>query len=263
METQKNLNNTERLLGILATLRGENGCNWDKKQSFTSMAEHIKEESAEVCEALNTKDFLHIKEELGDLLMTIALTAQIAKEDGLFNFDEMAKGICEKLIHRHPHIFRDDLKNLPIKDIEALWEIQKSTEKAHKAKLSSQINEYLTFANPVIVSEKIQAIAAEVGFDFPSLEAAFQKIPEEVIEVEESLGNNEKLEEELGDLLFAAINVSRMAKVDMTRALQKANEKFARRFEIVEELAEGTGGFKGKTIEELDVYWNQAKKREA
>jgi MazG family protein len=255
----------QRLLQILETLRGPDGCNWDKKQTLSTMAEHIKEESDEACEALKGDNALHMREELGDLLMTIGLAAQIAKEQGLFGFEEVSEAICEKLIFRHPHIFKDKAKNASIGEVEELWKQQKAKEKAKKAKLSFQINEYLSLSNPLIASEKIQSIAAEVGFDFPSVESAFDKIPEEVREIKEalklSMDHNNNLEEELGDLVFAAINVARMSNIDMTKALQKANSKFAKRFEIVEELAENAGGITNKNIEELDEYWNKAKKK--
>ncbi len=261
MTKNEALNPTQKLVEILQTLRGPEGCNWDKKQTLETMEKHIKSESDELSKALIAKDLLNIKEELGDLLMTIVLTSQIAKEEGYFNFDAVVEGICEKMIHRHPHIFRTNSSQITSKEVEELWEKQKAKEKANKTKISYQINEYLDFNNPLIAANKIQSIAAEVGFDFPSIESAFSKIPEEVKEIEESLGHKEKLEEELGDLLFATVNVLRIAKIDPCKSLEKANKKFAKRFEKVEELALTNGGFNNKTIEELDKYWDKSKEQ--
>ena len=248
-----------RLVEIMQTLRAPNGCAWDQKQTLLSMAKHIKGEAEELVEALESNDILNIKEELGDLLMTIVFTAEIASEKGLFDIGEVAHDICEKMILRHPHIFGNKVNDINSDQVLKLWDEQKISEKHLKKKPSYRINQILDFANNIKKAEKVQAIAAEVGFDFSSHEEAFLKIIEETNEVKAVLNDKQKLNEEVGDLLFAVINVSRLAGIDADQALASASEKFAKRFSAVETIAEKNGGFEGKSMVELDGYWNKAK----
>ncbi|MDD3000507.1 MAG: nucleoside triphosphate pyrophosphohydrolase [Candidatus Riflebacteria bacterium] len=249
-----------RLVEIMQTLRAPNGCAWDQKQTLLSMAKHIKGETDELIQALEKNDILNIKEELGDLLMTIVFTAEIASEKGLFDIGEVAYDICEKMILRHPHIFGDKANDINSDQVLKLWNEQKVSEKQLKNKPSYRINQALAFANNLKKAEKVQAIAAEVGFDFSSHEDAFVKIIEEANEIKDVLNDKKKLQEEIGDLLFAVINVSRLAEIDADQALANASEKFAKRFTAVETIADNNGGFNGKSMEELDRYWNEVKK---
>jgi MazG family protein len=250
-----------RLVEIMRTLRSPQGCSWDRKQTQTSMAEHIDEESAEVVEAINSGDSLHIKEELGDLLMTIVFSAQIAAEAGTFDMGDVASGICEKLINRHPHVFGDAARGANPEQVIQMWGEIKTQEKADRKKLSNRMREALEFPSALSGAEKIQQEAARVGFDFPDAHAALQKIKEETSEIEAAIFNNnvDELEEEIGDVLFAVLNVSRLSGVNAEKCLKQAARKFVDRFTRIETLVEKDGGFDGKSLAELDRYWDKVK----
>ncbi len=251
-----------RLINIMRTLRSPNGCSWDKKQTMETMGKHISGEANEVVEALNSGDMLHIKEELGDLLMTIVMTAQIADEKGTFDMADVAHDICEKLIFRHPHVFGENKEAINPEQVMELWGKIKEKEKTEKGRLTNKMLEAEAFKSAIASIVKIQSIASEVGFDWKNSLEAFPKIKEEADEVEDALKCNskEKVEEEIGDLLFATLNVARLAGVDAEKCLRNAGNKFVTRFDTVEKLALADGGFEGKTLEQLDVYWNEAKK---
>lgn len=248
-----------RLVDIIKLLRQPDGCPWDRKQTLDTMGKHIKNESDEVIEALAEKDVLHIKEELGDLLMNLTMTAQIADDNGYFNIGEVCHDICEKLILRHPHVFGNVENNMNADEVLTMWRENKVGEKEMKNKLSYKMNQTLDFSSSIAMAQKVQELAATVGFDFPSAKASFYKIAEETKEVEEVLDNNEKLEEEIGDLLFAVTNVARLSGLNTENCLKKSVKKFVTRFKSVEEKVEQNGGFEGKTLEELDKYWDEAK----
>ena len=253
-----------RLIEIMRILRSPEGCSWDRKQNIESMPKHIGGEANEVVEALKSGDMLHIKEELGDLLMTIVMTAQIADETGTFDMADVAHDICEKLILRHPHVFGDGKNSINPDQVMDLWVKIKAKEKADKSRLTYKMHEAEDFKSALASVVKIQSIASEVGFDWNNALDAFTKVPEEVKEVEEALKSDskEKIEEEIGDLLFATLNVARLSGVDAEKCLRDAGKKFVDRFDIVEKLAMEDGGFEGKSLEQLDVYWNKAKKLE-
>ncbi len=254
-----------RLLEIMARLRAPDGCAWDRKQDHASLRKYVLEEANEVAEAIDQGDPLHLCEELGDLAMMIAFHAQVAAETGTFTMTEVMKGICEKLISRHPHVFATpDGEKLTPEQVVDIWGKLKKDEKARKARISSRMREVEAFASPLEAAFQIQAEAATVGFDFPEARGAVDKIAEEAKELAGTLTEEDvdAAEDELGDLLFSIINAARLLGVDPEEALRRSTGKFVRRFGKVEEIAEAAGGFKGKSVAELDTWWNRAKELE-
>ncbi|HNX75129.1 MAG TPA: nucleoside triphosphate pyrophosphohydrolase [Candidatus Rifleibacterium sp.] len=250
-----------RLVDIMRTLRSPEGCSWDRKQTTASMAEHITEEAREVVEAIQGGDDLHIKEELGDLLMTIVFSAQIAAEAGTYDMSDVCAGICDKLINRHPHVFGDAARGADPEKVIQMWGEIKKQEKVDRKRLSNRMREALDFPSSLAGAEKIQAEAAKVGFDFPDAHAALAKIKEETAEIETAIvaKNREEIEDEIGDVLFAVLNVSRLSGVNAEQCLRQSTRKFVERFSRVETLVEEDGGFAGKGLEELDRYWDRVK----
>lgn len=257
-----------RLVDIMKKLRSPEGCSWDKKQNHHTLAKFIKEESDEVIEAIESGDTLHMVEELGDLLMLIVFNAQIGDEQGTFTLEDVARGISDKLELRHPHVFGNSPKDIASDEVVKLWGEVKKHEKADKKRISYRMKQTLNFPSALRLATRVQEEAATVGFDFPSADQAFQKIHEEVAEVEvcmksdQGSSDNEKLQEELGDLLFSVINVARLCEIDAEKSLRKASQKFVDRFEKVEKLAESNGGFAGKNLQQLDKYWDKIKTEE-
>lgn len=252
-----------RLVEIMEKLRSPDGCSWDRKQTHKSLAKYVQEEAEEVVEAINSEDELHIVEELGDLLMMVVFNAQIGAEQGTFSLEDVARGISEKLISRHPHVFGDAERGINPEKVLEMWGELKIKEKAERGKVSNRMKEALKFPSAIKLTEKVQLEAAKVGFDFPDINDAFKKVHEETEEVAVLLNDEsseiERIEEEIGDLLFSVINVTRLKGVDAERCLKRASEKFVSRFEKVETLVEKDGGFEGKSLKDLDVYWDKIK----
>ncbi|NLM18229.1 MAG: nucleoside triphosphate pyrophosphohydrolase [Candidatus Riflebacteria bacterium] len=248
-----------RLVDTIAQLRSEHGCSWDKKQTFLSMGKHVNNEAQELVEALNKEDLINIKEECGDLIMTVLLTAQIASEAGTFDIADVCEGISEKLIYRHPHVFSRENPDLPPDEVLKQWQEIKIVEKKEKSSIAAIMKEQEKYKSSMMAAVALQATAAETGFDFPTVDGAIQKLHEESAELQEAIDSNANTEEELGDLLFAIMNIARFENVDPEIALRKASKKFTSRFTVVEKLAEENGGMKGKSLAELDQYWDQAK----
>lgn len=256
-----------RLVDVMETLRSPGGCSWDRKQSHETLKKYVLEEAQEVVDAIDSGDLLNLREELGDLLMLIVFNAQIAQDNGTFTIVEVCSDICKKLIHRHPHVFGKDATNIAPEKVVKQWGEIKKDEKAENRKVSTRMIETLRFKSSMIATIKVQQEAANVGFDFPDANEALKKVFEEAEEVKELIivedsKQSEAIEEEIGDLMFAAINVARLSNVDPSAALRKAAEKFTTRFTNVETLAEQNGGFEGKTIKELDVFWDAIKVEE-
>lgn len=246
------------LVDIMRQLRAPGGCPWDRVQTPESLRKHILEEAYEVVEAIDLKDAHLLAEELGDLLLQIVFQARIAEEAGGFSMQDVVNGITEKLVRRHPHIFGD----VQVSDAAAVlvnWEAIKRKEKPERKSCLDGIPKDL----PALMSAaKLQGKAADVGFDWGNLAPVIEKCSEEWHEllsaVEEK--NTEHIEEELGDLLFAVVNLSRFLKVNGELALLAANRKFKRRFRFVEKKVEIAGGdWKKYTLDELDMFWNEAK----
>lgn len=251
-------------LDIVAKLRDPNGgCPWDLKQNFDTMLPHLLEESYEVAEAIHTQDHSALREELGDLLLQVVFLSQLAKEEGSFTFQDVLDDIHDKLIYRHPHVF-GDVKASNSEEALASWEAQKANDAKHQA--HNSILDDLPFALPALTrAHKIQKRCAKIGFDWDNPSDVFAKVEEELAEVraEMTACNAEKLEEELGDLLFASVNLCRHHDVDAESALRNANAKFERRFRKVEETVKSQGKqLQDFSLAELDFIWNKIKTME-
>ncbi len=260
----------ERLVEIMAKLRGPDGCPWDKQQDFNSLKPMLVEEVYEVLEAIDNNDFEGLSEELGDLLLHVVFHARMAKESGKFDIDTVIEKICEKLVRRHPHVFGDQTASTP-EEVIKNWEAIKAQEKAEKLKSRSPDERSLLEGIPsklpaIQEAHQISSRAARAGFDWPDIEGIFDKLQEEVRELREviSAGNDharrERLEDEVGDMLFVIVNIARYLKIDSESALKRANRKFKARFQHIEgELAK-----QGKTLEEtsfpeMEALWQKAK----
>ena len=263
----------DRLLNVMARLRDPvAGCPWDLEQNFGTIAPYTIEEAYEVAEAIRQDDRAALRDELGDLLLQVVFHAQMAREDGSFDFDEVARGIADKMIRRHPNVFGDD-------DTEARhsapaqmrsWEAQKAAEREAKAEAEGRqasVLDGVALALPALLrAEKLQKRAARVGFDWPGPEPVFDKVLEEVAElrdataVEAAARDKAAVAEEVGDLLFACVNLARHVGVDPEAALRAANAKFTARFHRIEAaLAESGQSARDVGLAELDRLWEQAK----
>ncbi|HIF9414870.1 TPA: nucleoside triphosphate pyrophosphohydrolase [Photobacterium damselae] len=257
----------EQLLSIMAKLRDpKDGCPWDIKQSFDSIVPYTLEEAYEVADAIEKQNWLDVKEELGDLLFQVVFYSQMAKEQDLFDFDEVVAGICEKLTRRHPHVFANK-QFASEAEVKANWEAEKAKERADKA-VDNSILANVPLAMPALTrADKIQKRCAQFGFDWDSLAPVAEKVVEELDEVMDeyqqvTLDQN-RIEEEMGDLLFSVVNLSRHLNVNPERALQKANKKFERRFRKVEKNVLDKGmEISNCSLEQLDQEWNIVKKME-
>lgn len=264
---QKKSYNFDDLREIMEILRGENGCPWDREQTHQTIRNNFIEEVYEFVEGVDKDDNDIMKEELGDVLLQVVFHSRMAEESDSFNIDDVADGVCKKLIYRHPHIFADT----SVKDSNEVlknWDELKKKEKGQKS--ASDSVSAVSKALPALVrASKIQAKAAKVGFDFDDSFMAFEKVTEECKEVLDELNkrrdqqDNEDLVAEIGDLLFAVVNVARLSGINSEQALYKANEKFERRFCAVEESAEKSGRHLSEmTLAEMDAIWDEVKRKE-
>jgi len=252
----------DRLSGIMQKLRAPGGCPWDAEQTHSSLKRYLIEECYEVIEAIDTKDDDLLKEELGDLLLQPIFHASIAEERGAFSMNDVIQTLCDKLIRRHPHVFSNHIISSSDEQVEN-WEKIKKTEKGDKRRLTlSGIPPHLP---AILKASKISEKASRVGFDWEDQHQVFSKIREEMVELEETLyhGDQKRIEEELGDLLFAVINLGRFLSIDPENALQKTISKFTSRFNHIEDslLKRGTTP-QNATIEEMEMLWQEAKKIE-
>ena len=261
---QQDKSDISTLLDIMARLRDPaGGCPWDLAQDFASIAPYTIEEAYEVADAIERRAFDELPDELGDLLFQVVFHAQMGKDEGRFEFADVVRSICDKMIRRHPHVFDRDPaaeRSAEKAGVEASWEAIKQSEQPERASLLDGI----ALALPALVrAAKLGRRAASVGFDWPSVDGARAKVDEEVAELDEALeaGDAERIEAEIGDLLFSVVNLSRHAGVDAERALRRSNERFASRFRHVEAaVADGRGAFERYDAEELDTLWNEAKR---
>jgi tetrapyrrole methylase family protein/MazG family protein len=259
-ECPETINQFQRLLDIMRTLRSPGGCSWDREQTFTSMRKYVLEEAQEVAEAIDENDPMHVCEELGDLSMIVVFLAQIAAEEGVFSIKDSLRSINDKLVSRHPHVFAE--KNaLSSSTVVEQWQDIKKQERASGDLLSQRMRRLLGYASPMHATIRIQDEAAHVGFDFPDLPAAIGKISEEGAEILRACHANqpEQLREELGDMLFSMLNVARMAGFNPETLLKEASGKFVNRFAAMEEQFADQGGLTGKTAAEMDQAWEKAK----
>ena len=250
-----------RLVEVMKRLRAPDGCMWDRAQDHHSIRQNFIEETYEVCEAIDDEDTEHLKEELGDVLLQVVFHAQMEKEKGVFDMDDVADGICKKLIFRHPHIF-GDVKVGSTDEILSNWDDLKRKEKKQETDTSTL--ESVSKSLPSLIrAQKLQKKAAKVGFDWPDVSGALDKVEEELAEVRAAIGGDGDVEEEIGDLIFAVTNVSRFVKVDSERAAAKTCNKFVRRFADMEQQAKAQGKQLSElTLEEMDALWDEAKKKE-
>lgn len=251
---------TEDLLRIMEILRSKDGCPWDAEQTHESIKKNFIEETYEVIEAINKDDKALLCEELGDVLLQVVFHAQMEKEQGSFTYDDVTDGICKKLIERHPHVF-GDVSVSGTDDVLRNWEDIKNRSKGQDTQTKA-MNDIPRELPALMRSTKIQKKAKKAGFDWDSIDGALLKLQEEVAELNEALaeGDNNHKQEELGDVLFAAVNVSRFMDCDAEEALTGANDKFIIRFSLVEKMAGERGiDMKNSSLEELDKLWNEAK----
>ncbi|WP_163195360.1 nucleoside triphosphate pyrophosphohydrolase [Clostridium thermarum] len=248
------------LISIMERLRGEDGCPWDKEQTHESLKKYLVEECYEVLEAIDEQDDIKIIEELGDVLLQIVFHAVIGKERGYFNINDVIEGICEKMILRHPHIFGDTSVKSS-EEVLANWDEIKKKEKGMET-LTDEMRHIAKGLPALIRAEKIQEKAKKVGFDWDRVEEALNKVFEELDEVKEVYNGTDKARilEEIGDLFFAVVNVSRFLQVNPEEALNKTSDKFINRFSFIEKAASEKGlDLKEMTLEQMDELWNIAK----
>lgn len=257
---QKPNYNFNDLVEIMKVLRAPDGCPWDREQDHKSIRQNFIEETYEVIEAIDTEDKELLKEELGDVLLQVVFHAEMESEKDSFNIDDVCDGICKKLIIRHPHIF-SDVKADTTDEVLSNWDKIKMQTKSQKTQ--SQAMESVSKSLPSLMrSEKLQKKAAKVGFDWQDVSGAIQKVDEEAQELRQAIENNdrESMEEELGDLLFSVVNVSRFIKVDSEKALYFACDKFTKRFSKMENLAKERGiDMNSATLSQLDSLWDEVK----
>jgi MazG family protein len=247
-----------RLVEIMARLRAPDGCPWDRDQNFDTIKPYLLEETYEVLEAIDARDWKGLSEELGDLLLQVVFFSQMASEQGSFDITDPLHAINSKLVRRHPHVFGDAEAKTP-DDVKRKWDEIKASEKPRTAGLLGSIPRTL----PALVeAQHIASRAAGAGFDWPSVEEVLDKLREELAELKEAreAGPHAAIEDEIGDLLFVIVNIARFLKVDPEQALRKTNAKFRRRFAHVEQGLEKP--VQEATIEEMEALWQEAKRLE-
>lgn len=262
----------DELLELMRALRTPvTGCPWDLEQSFETIAPYTLEEAYEVADAIERLDYVELRYELGDLLFQVVYHAQIADEKDLFDFGDVVDGISRKMLRRHPHVFGDENVRAAT-DVKGLWERVKAEEKASSPDGVDVGREYIldevALALPSLVrAQKLQNKAAKVGFDWPDLGPVLAKLDEEMRELHEVIdkekSNKARLQDELGDIFFALVNVARHLDIDAEQAVRGANDKMVRRFGFVEDALHEQGrSAKEAGLEEMDALWDEAKLRE-
>ena len=285
----------ERAIAIMARLRGPGGCPWDREQTFDSIKPYTLEETYEVFEAIDQRDWAELAGELGDLLLQILFYAQMAEEDGTFSIDDVLDRLCDKLVGRHPHVF-GDVKAETSAEVKRNWEMLKKEEKIKQQESNggkggegeSALAGVSASAPALLEAHKLTSRAAHVGFDWPNIEGLFEKLHEETDELREQLKEfpapgpqpvgrgiagsgraavpeelRQRLEDEVGDLFFVLVNIARYLSLDSESALKKTNRKFRRRFQWMEDkLRAGGRAPQQATMQELDSLWDEAKRQE-
>jgi nucleoside triphosphate diphosphatase len=251
------------LLSIMARLRDrERGCPWDREQDFTTIAPYTIEEAYEVADAIERGDMAALKDELGDLLLQVVFHARMAEEAGLFAFDDVTKAISDKMIRRHPHVFGDaEIRSVSAQN--EAWEAHKAAERAASGSDASVLDGIALAFPALLRAGKVSRRAARIGFDWPDATGVVAKIAEEVAEIEAEMqngGTHDRLEDEIGDLLFAAANLARKLEVEPETALRRATAKFERRSRRVETLAAERGI--GRDLDALEALWQEVKRDE-
>lgn len=242
-------------VALVSYLRSPNGCPWDQVQTHESIRRNFLEETYEACEAIDAGDLVHMREELGDVLMQVLFHTDIEREAGHFDIDDVADAACKKLVYRHPHVFRRDEPDAPD------WDTMKQRERAQTT-TAEAMNSVARSLPALWRCDKIQAKAAKTGFEWPDVHAALDKVDEETRELRAAVasGDTEAIGDELGDLLFAAVKVARFAGIDPEQAAHAACEKFIRRFSAMETAAANDGtALEQCTLEQMLMLWQQAK----
>lgn len=254
----------DALLKLMAQLRDpETGCSWDRVQTYATIVPHTIEEAYEVADAIAREDWPELKSELGDLLFQVVFYAQIAHEEGRFDFNDVVNGIVEKMTRRHPHVFGEE-RYANEAEQKYAWERIKAAEKPQQP---AGALDGIPLALPALTrAAKLQQKAAEVGFDWGAIEPIFAKIQEEITEIRYEIaigGSPERLADELGDVMFACVNLARHLKLDPEAALRGTNAKFERRFQRIEQwLAKNNRTPDDSTLAEMDTLWERAKSEE-
>ena len=246
---------------VMDTLLGEHGCPWDKQQSHASLRKNLLEEAHEVVEAIDCNDMEHLKEELGDVLLQVVFHAKLAEQEGYFHFNDVVQAITDKMIRRHPHIF-SDVKADDAETVLTNWEEikKKEKEKENKSEPQSIMSKLPPTLPALMKAEKVQQKAHRVGFDWDNIEGPKAKIVEELNEIDAAIAGQGDVEEEVGDLLFSAVNLARFANVDPEQALNRSVQKFVDRFRAMEnKIMLDKKEFAQYTLEELDELWDLCK----
>ena len=246
-------------IAIMARLRAPNGCPWDREQTFDSIKRHTLEETYEVFDAIDRRAWPDLKDELGDLLLQVLFYAQMADEAGYFSIEDVAANLNAKLIRRHPHIFADASAETAA-DVKQTWDAIKQTERSSRPKPTHYMDEVPQYQPAILEAFKLGQRAAKVGFDWPDVQGLFDKLAEESAELQAEVATNNQaaIEDELGDLLFTAVNLARHLKLEPEFALRKANQKFRTRFNAMESAA-SLEILQTSTPEELEELWRKAK----
>lgn len=252
----------EKIMEIMRRLRGPGGCPWDAEQTHESLKRYLLEESYEVIEAIDAQSTKMLREELGDLMLQPVFHAVIAEERGDFSMDEVLEGLADKLVNRHPHVFGDQVIKSSHEQLEN-WERLKQKEKKDERK--SALSGVPPHLPALMKAQKVTEKAARVGFDWSHVDEVFAKVMEELHEFEETMiaGDQERMEAELGDLLFAIVNLGRFLSIDPEEALRKTIARFTTRFGHIESTLHARGvSMKDASLDEMESLWDEAKKRE-
>lgn len=257
-----------RLVEIMRRLLAPGGCPWDRQQTHKSLKPYLIEEAYEVIESIDAENPRELKEELGDLMLQIVFHAELARLDGKFDIADVLESICQKMIHRHPHVFGEEAWDTP-EEVLRNWECLKQSEKEQKQEEKHlSILEGIPRSLPSLIrAHRIQDRAARVGFDWKRIEDVYDKVIEELEELrglmKQKDADPDRIEDEFGDLLFALVNLARFLNIHPEEALQHTNEKFIQRFSYIEEQARNAGKeLTSMSLEEMDTLWEQAKSKE-
>ena len=244
-----------KLVDLIGVLRSENGCPWDREQTHSTLRPNMLEEAYEAVDAINDNDMTHLKEELGDVLLQVILHSQIAKEEGAFDIEDVAKGLHDKIIHRHPHVFGNVKVNSPEEALLS-WDKIKKEEKSHRKSAMDGVSKS---QSALMSAQKISKKAVKCGFEWSDENSLYDCIKSEFKEFKEASKADDRanMEEEMGDILFAVVNLARWNKIDAEQALIKANQKFMTRFRKMEEMAQKP--LDEYNFKEYDSLWQAAK----
>jgi len=243
------------LLRVMDILRGEGGCPWDREQTHESIRKNFIEEVYEACEAIDLKDNTLLCEELGDVLLQVVYHADIAEDEGAFTMADVCNGVTRKMVQRHPHIFGDAVASTSSEVLD-VWEDVKRKEKGQET-YADTIRAVARSLPALAYAQKVQKKAAKAGFDWPDVSGAFDKLSEETDELKRAMNGDGDKTEELGDLLFAAVNIARFLDIDAEEALERASKKFVRRFIAMEEASDRD--LRTMSLAELEALWEQVK----